>query len=409
MEDAVNVYTADSSGQIVVAGAGYAGLHVALRLTAKLRNNPVVELTLVDRHDYHQALTELPRVAAGTRAADAVRIPLQDILAKRVHFVQTEINGFDLADQRLLTGAGPIGWSRLVLALGSRPNDFAIPGLAQHTLSLYSASDAERVWAAASKALTAAAAATDPERQRRLATVVVGGGGATGVELAGELAEMLPEVASGHGLTPDQPAVWLVEAGPTILAGSSPQLIDKATSILSDLGVQVRTNAAIAAATEEGFRLTDGQLVEGGVFVWAGGVKAPELVVDSRLPTGHNGRVKVDRYLRVLDHPEIYVAGDLASVVDPRSGHVLPPLAQVALEEGETVARNLDAELRGRPLEAFTFHDKGFVVSVGTRRGVADIAGITSGGQLAHLLKDAIEWEYRQSVRHLRGWDPIAR
>jgi NADH dehydrogenase len=86
---------------------------------------------------------------------------------------------------------------------------------------------------------------------------------------------------------------------------------------------------------------------------------------------------------------------------------VLPPLAQVALEEGETVARNLDAELNGRPLETFTFHDKGFVVSVGTRRGVADIAGITTGGHLAHLLKDAIEWEYRQSVQHLRGWDPI--
>ncbi len=408
MEDAVNGPTAGSGDQIVIAGAGYAGLHVALRLTARLRNNPATELTLVDRHDYHQVITELPRVAGGTRAADAVRIPLQDMLAKRVRFVQTEINGFDLAGQRLLTGAGPIGWRRLVLALGSRPNDFAIPGLAQRAMSLYSASDAERVWAAAGRALTAAAAATGPERQRRLATVVVGGGGATGVELAGELAEMLPQVASGHGLAADRPAVVLVEAGPTILAGSSPQLIDKASRILADLGVQVRTNAVIAAATEEGFRLTDGQLVEGGVFVWAGGLKAPELVADSGLPTGHNGRVKVDQYLRVLDHPEIYVAGDLASVTDPRTGHVMPSLAQVALEEGETVARNLDAELKGKPLEAFTFHDKGFVVSVGTRRGVADIAGITSGGHVAHLLKDAIEWEYRQSVRHLRGWDPIS-
>jgi NADH dehydrogenase len=138
-------------------------------------------------------------------------------------------------------------------------------------------------------------------------------------------------------------------------------------------------------------------------------VKAPELVAHSGLPTGHNGRVKVDQYLRVLDHPDVYVAGDLASVTDPRTGHALPSLAQVALEEGETVARNLGAELEGRPLEAFTFHDKGFVVSVGTRRGVADVAGITSGGQLAHLLKDAIEWEYRQSVKHLRGWDPVAR
>jgi NADH:ubiquinone reductase (H+-translocating) len=409
VENAVNAPTAGSSGQIVVAGAGYAGLHVALRLTARLRNHPEMELTLVDRHDYHQVLTELPRVAGGTRAAGAVRIPLQDVLATRVRFVQTEINGFDLAGRRLLTRAGPIGWRWLVLALGSRPNDFAIPGLAGRALSLYSASDAERVWAAASKALDEAAAATDPGRQRRLATVVVGGGGATGVELAGELAEILPEVASRHGLAPERPAVQLIEAGPTILAGSSPQLIDKAARILSDLGVQVRTNAAIAAATADGFRLTDGQLVEGGVFVWAGGLKAPGLVADSALPAGHNGRVKVDQYLRVLDHPEIYAAGDLASVTDPRTGHVLPPLAQVALEEGETVARNLNAELNGRPLEAFTFHDKGFVVSVGTRRGVADIAGITTGGHLAHLLKDAIEWEYRQSVKHLRGWDPIAR
>jgi NADH dehydrogenase len=409
MENAESASAAGRVGRIVIAGAGYAGLHVALRLTGKLRNNPMVELTLVDRHDYHQALTELPRVAGGTRAADAVRVPLHEVLAKRVRFVQAEITGFDLAGRRVLTGDGPIGWTWLVLALGSRPNDFAIPGLGERALSLYSASDAERVWAAVNKALEDAAAATDPERQRCLATVVVGGGGATGVELAGELAEMLPEVASVRGLAVDRPTVLLVEAGPTILAGSSPRLIDKATRILSELGVQVRTNATIEAATEEGFRLKDGELVEGGVFVWAGGVKAPELVVDSGLPTGHNGRLKVDQHLRVLDRREIYVAGDLASVVDPRSGHVLPPLAQVALEEGETVARNLDAELEGRPLEAFTFHDKGFVVSVGTSRGVADIAGITTGGRLTHVLKDAIEWEYRQSVRHLRGWSPVSR
>jgi NADH dehydrogenase len=94
-------------------------------------------------------------------------------------------------------------------------------------------------------------------------------------------------------------------------------------------------------------------------------------------------------------------------VVNPGTGHVLPGLAQVALEEGETVARNLEAELTDRPLEVFSFHDEGFVASVGAHRGVADIAGITTGGRIAHLLKDAIEWEYRQSVKHLRGWDPI--
>src|ERR1043165_9238914 len=97
MENTANASAAGSEGQIVVAGAGYAGLHVALRLTARLRNNPAVELILVDRHDYHQVLTELPRVAGGTRAADAVRIPLQDMLAKGVRFVQAEVSGFDFA------------------------------------------------------------------------------------------------------------------------------------------------------------------------------------------------------------------------------------------------------------------------------------------------------------------------
>jgi NADH:ubiquinone reductase (H+-translocating) len=409
MQDAVAGNAAGDSGPIVIAGAGYAGLHAALRLTARLRGRPGQELILVDRNDYHLALTELPRVAGGTRAADAVRIPLEDTLAKRVRFIQTDITGFDLPGRQLSTAQGPVGWGRLVLALGSRPNDFAIPGLTERTMSLYSVDDAEQAWSAVERSLQAAAAEDDPGRRRCLATVVVGGAGATGVELAGELAEMLPEVARKHGLTGVQPAVELVEAGPTILAGSSPELIAKATKILIDLGVHVRTNAPVAAATEEGFRLADGQLVLGGVFVWAGGIKAPELVAGSELPTGHNGRVKVDQYLRVLDHPDIYVAGDLASVADPRTGHVLPPLAQIALDEGETVARNLDAELRGRPLEPFTFHDKGFVVSVGQRRGVADVAGITSGGRLAHLLKDAIEWEYRQSVKHLRGWDPAVR
>jgi NADPH-dependent 2,4-dienoyl-CoA reductase/sulfur reductase-like enzyme len=148
--------------RIVIAGAGYAGLHAALRLATKLKDDPGVELTLIDRHDYHQALTELPRVAAGTRAADAVRIPLDRVLAERVRFVETEVVGFDLRGQALETKDGRVAYTRLVLALGSRPNDFAIPGLAERTISLYSVADAERVWAAVNHAIATAAQAADP-------------------------------------------------------------------------------------------------------------------------------------------------------------------------------------------------------------------------------------------------------
>ena len=163
-----------------------------------------------------------------------------------------------------------------MLALGSRPNDFAIPGLAQRALSVYSASDAERVWAAVSKALDDAAPPPTPSGSAAWRPWWSAAAAPPGSSWPASWPRCLPEVASGHGLAPGRPAVQLVEAGPAILAGSSPQLIDKATRILADLGVKVRTNAAIAAATQEGFRLKDGQLVEGGVFVWAGGLKAPE-------------------------------------------------------------------------------------------------------------------------------------
>ena len=397
--------------EIVIAGAGYAGLHVALRLTARLDyGRPEVNITLIDKYDYHQVLTELPRVAAGVRPAQEVRLPLDQVLNRRVKFVRTTLTGFDLAGRRVLTEASPLPYTRLVLALGSKPNDFGIPGLAERALTLWSVDDAKRVLAAVETNIAAAAAETDPARQRRLLTVVIGGGGATGVELAGELAETLPEEARKHDLPPEYGKVILIDAGPTILAGSSPGLTDRANQILKDLGVEVRTNSAVARATAEGFVLKSGETIEGGVFVWAGGVKAPEVVQGSGLPIGHNGRVKVDQYLRALDHPNIYVAGDLASVTDPETGRALPPTAQIALEEGETVAHNLFAEIEGREqdLEAFKFVNKGYVVSVGGRSGVADVAGRTFGGRLAHILKDAIEWEYRQSVKHLRGWSPLA-
>src|SRR4029450_12570574 len=123
--------------RIVVAGAGYAGLHVAMRLATKLRDNPGVQLTLVDWHDFHQVMTECHGLAApGLRTPSA--IPLDDVVAQELRFVETQITGFDLAGQQLKTQAGPIGYTGLVLALGSQPNDFAISGPAERAISLYS-------------------------------------------------------------------------------------------------------------------------------------------------------------------------------------------------------------------------------------------------------------------------------
>ncbi len=394
----------NNSTSIVIAGAGYAGLHIAQRLGGWVHRQTEVTLTLVDKNDYHQVLTELPRVASGRREENDVEIPLDSVLASDVIFDQTNIDGIDLVNGSLLTEDGPIRYDLLVLALGSRPNDFNIPGLSERVLYMWSAQDATKIWEAVTSAVKEAASTADAAEQKRLMTVVIGGGGATGVELAGAFAEELPRLAEQYGAPPELANVQLIEAGHTILAGSSQDLIAKAGDILRQLGVKVCTNSMIVEATPQGFRLKDGEVVRGGTFVWAGGVKANPIIRGSGLQVGYNERVKVDMYLRALDHTDIFVAGDVASVVDKETGLALPPLAQIALDEGDTVAANLKATVEGRPLDPFEFRSKGFVVGVGARRGVAEVAGLTLGGRLAHALKDAIEWEYRQSVKHLRGW-----
>jgi NADH:ubiquinone reductase (H+-translocating) len=390
--------------QLVIAGGGYAGLQVAVRLGDWLNDHAQeVRATLVDRHDYHEIIPELPDVAAGDRPVTDVRLPLANLVGDRVTFLQTTVTGFDLAGRRLLTQAGPLPYTRLVLALGSQSNSFGIPGVPEHTLNLYTVEDATHVWAAVNASVDAAAKETDESKRRERLTVVVGGGGATGVEVAGDVAEQLPGLARGRGLPPALAKVIIVQRGPTILGGSSPALIAKAKETLDRLGVEVRTNAPIVEATADGFKLQDGELVRGGLLIWAGGMKAPDVVLASGLPMARDGRVHVDPYLRVVDRPEVYVGGDLAFVLDPATGHPLAPLAQTAIDEGDAVARNLQADLEQRPLEPFTFHSKGFVVAVGRHGGVADVAGHAFGGPLAHALREAIEWEYRESVAHLRG------
>jgi NADH dehydrogenase len=393
--------------EIVIAGAGYAGLHIAQRLAAKLPRKTDATITLIDKYDYHQILTELPRVAAGTRPAEDVRVPLEKILDERVNFVQGTITSFDYENKKVVTDKGEIPYTRLVLAMGSRPNDFGIPGLRQNTLTLWSVDDAKKILAEVDKCIADAGVETDPVKRASLLTFAIGGAGATGVELAGELAEVIPELMERHDMENEKYRVVLLEATPTVMPGTSAGLVARADKTLRELKVELLTGTPVAEVTEEGFVLKDGRKVDAGVRVWTGGVKAPDLVSKSGLATGPGGRVIVDQHLNVEGRDDIFVAGDCALVMNAATGRPLPPTAQIALEEGETVAVNLLAEIEGGKPEPFVFKNKGYVISVGGRSGVADVSGMTLGGRPAMMLKNAIEWEYRQSVKHLKSWSPL--
>lgn len=396
----------DKTPNIVIAGAGYAGLHIALRLTSKLKSSQA-NITLIDKLDYHQFLTELPRVAAGTRHADEVRVPLGNVLDDRVTFVHSAISGWDFDAQVVKTEARDVPYTHLILALGSRPNDFGIPGLRDNALSLWSVEDAKKILAAVDTCIADAGIEKDAARRAQLLTVAIGGAGATGVELAGELAEVIPELMKRHDMAGEKCRIVLVEATPTVMPGTSKGLQEKADRTLRELGVEIKTESAIGEVNTDGFIFKGGDTIKAGVMVWTGGVKTPDLVSKSGLPTGHGGRVAVDEFLRVQGRPEIFVAGDCALVVPEEGARPLPPTAQIAIEEGETVATNVIGALTGSKMESFEFKSKGYVISVGGRSGVADVSGLTLAGRPASVLKNAIEWEYRQSVKHLKGWSPI--
>ena len=409
--------------EIVILGAGYGGLHVAQRLSSLLHHAQPPDaaparILLVARQPRHQLTTELPRMVSGQRPDSDFDLDLGRLLDdRRVRFLQAEVTAIRPADRRVETAVGPIEYRYLVVALGSVSNEFGIPGVRDYMRSLLTTEDARGLRLAAVRAIEDAARIERDGRevdqadlQRRL-TVLIVGAGPTGVEVAGELAELMAELWETQrrvaGGSPDyrlpRPRIILADAASTILPGWSATTIQAATAALRELGVDVRLNAAVASAEPGRVILKDGAVIAAGVLVWAGGVRAPKMLADTGLPTGSSGRVRVDRFQRVPGHEEIFVVGDSALVTDERTGRPLPPTADLALREGETAALALAATLRGHDPSRVLGPQTRNAVSVGRERGAANVLGAAIKGRAAHAIKDLIEWEYREAITHLGG------
>jgi NADH dehydrogenase len=350
---------------VVVVGAGFAGLNAARDLA-----RAGARVTLVDRERYSTFQPFLYQVAtAGLNPSD-VAYPLRVFAARWPNLTvrRASLSKLRLAERRAdLDDGTSLEYDYLVLAIGVTTNWFGIPGAREHSFPLYTVHDAVKVRDRLLGTLEAAATG-----RRASCHVVVVGGGATGVETAGTLAELrrraLPLTFPEIDMTAT--GVSLVERLDFVLAPYMPSLRDAAAHALGSRGVRLHLGTAVASIEEDAVVLADGRHLPSDLTVWAVGVTASGEVSDWGLPQTKGGRVSVTDALNLADHPEVFVAGDLAAPPEP-----LPQLAQPAIQTGHHTARQIIALATGRPAAPFHYRDPGTMAVVGRGDAVFQLPG----------------------------------
>lgn len=367
------------SKQIVILGAGYGGLLAALNVR-KYYSKSEAQVTVINQYPTHQIITELHRLAAGNVSEQAVARPLTKLFkGKDIDLKIATVESFSVDSKEIkLAGGTTLSYDALVVALGSKTAYFGIPGLEENSMVLKSAADA---------------------------TIVIGGGGLTGVELVGELADIMPKLAKSHGVNPKEVKLLLVEAGPKILPVLPDHLIERATTSLEARGVTFLTGLPVTNVAGNEIDLKDGQKLVANTFVWTGGVQGNPLIGESGLEV-NRGRATVDAYLQSTSHKNVFVAGDSAVVFAP-DGRPYPPTAQIAWQMGELIGYNLYAALEGKAFEEFAPVNSGTLASLGRKDAVATIGASNTPlkGLPASLMKEASNVRY---LSHIKGLFSLA-
>lgn len=357
-----------------MVGAGFGGLAVARGLTGE-----DVDVTVVDRNNFHTFLPLLYQVAtSGLNAADvahSVRAALQKRENVEAHL--GSVTGVDWDARHLhLDGQAPMAFDHLVLALGSSTNYFGVEGAAEYAFPLYSLDDAVRLRNRVLEQFEAA------DRDRSLIddgalTFVLVGGGPTGVELAGAMAELFDKVLRKDfpHLRIDRARVVLVEMADTLLTPFQRRSQRHAIDALRRRGVDVRLAITVEAVGPDHVVLEGGEQVPTQTLIWTAGVRASPLTASLDVELGPAGRIIVDEDLSIPGRDGGWAIGDVAHVVPAgdRAGEPVPQLAPAAMQTGETVAANIVRSLGGRPTETFRYRDKGTMATIGRRAAVTEL------------------------------------
>ncbi|MCS6801537.1 MAG: FAD-dependent oxidoreductase [Chloroflexota bacterium] len=389
------------NAEVLVLGGGYGGLTFARTLHQLL---PDCDILLLDRETVHQLVIQLHEGAAFTTPVDRLGIPFERV-RNGVRVAQRTVTGFDFAARHVITDQGPVGYRWLVIALGSEVSDAGIPGVGD-AFCLRWLEDARRLRAHLETLRSGLAAAAPAEREA-WQTIVIGGGGATGVQLAGELADWLRDDWN----RPPGGRVVLVEATPTLLPRFPAELGREAARVLRAKGVEIRLDEPITAVAPGVVSLASGARLVTRTMIWAGGIRLPSVVAAAGLPLRQRA-LATDEFLRVPDLPDVFVIGDCLAVIDPRSGERLPASAQLATQAARAAAENVARARTGRSLRPFRPAYLGEAISLGRDTAVARVGPLTLRGLAGLAVKHFTEQRYIEALGGmslLREWSDRRR
>jgi NADH dehydrogenase len=372
----------DKKPRVVVIGAGFGGLHAARKLA-----HSQLPITLIDRRNHHTFQPLLYQVATAGISPGDIAAPIRWIVRsdRNIEVLLGEVEDFDLEKRLVKLPDLEVPYDYLVVAAGATHAYFGHPEWEPFAPGLKNVEDAleirRRVLLAFELAERQAASGQPP---MQLNFVIVGGG-ATGVELAGTLAEIAHRVLENefHSIDPKMTRIILLEGGPRVLPSYPEDLSRSAEEQLRHLGVEVRTSAMVTEVEADAVHMGATRL-PAAVILWAAGVAASPLGKKLGCPVDRAGRVLVNPDLSIPGHPEVFVIGDLASLKDEH-GKMLPGVAPVAMQEGTAVARNIERDLHGESRQNFHYFNKGSLATIGRAAAVAEFGKIHISGYIAWL------------------------
>ncbi|WP_224752474.1 NAD(P)/FAD-dependent oxidoreductase [Metabacillus arenae] len=378
--------------RVVVLGAGYGGLITVTRLQKLIGVNEA-DITLVNKNDYHYETTWLHEASAGTLHHDKCRYEIKDIIDNsRVNFVKDTVVEIKKDEKKIVLAQGELEYDYLVISLGSNPETFGIKGLKEYAFGITNINSSRQLREHLEYQF--ATYNTEEHKQEDRLVIVVGGAGFTGIEFLGELANRVPELCREYDIDHKKVRIICVEAAPNALPGFDPELVEYAVNHLQRKGVEFKIGTAIKECTEDGIVVAkDDQMeeIKAGTVVWAAGVRGNSIVEEAGFEN-MRGRVKVKPDLRVEGHDEVFIIGDCALIINEEINRPFPPTAQIAMQQGETCAKNLAVLVRGQgEMEEFKPDIKGTVASLGESDAVGVVFGKKVVGTKASFMKKMID------------------